>query len=230
MSTTPICPSCGKALEANAPQGLCPECLLKAGFPSGTQAGEQKRSFEPPGIEELATKFPHLEILALLGRGGMGAVYKARQKELDRLVALKILPPAIGREPGFADRFAREAKALAKLNHPNIVTLYEFAQADGLFYFIMEYVDGVNLRELLQAGRLAPREALAIVPQICDALQYAHDQGIVHRDIKPEDIVLDRKGRVKVADFGLARLMGLIAPLLRRSLVKRRRDRSAPSP
>ena len=94
----------------------------------------------------------------------------------------------------------------------------------------MEYVDGVNLRELLQAGRLAPREALAIVPHICDALQYAHDQGIVHRDIKPENIVLDRKGRVKVADFGLARLMGLIAPLLRRSLVKRRRDRSAPSP
>src|SRR6185295_4274018 len=86
---------------------------------------------------------------------------------------------------------------------------FEFGRADGLFYFIMEFVDGVNLRQLLQGGRIAPREALAIVPQICDALQYAHDQGIVHRDIKPENLLLDRRGRVKVADFGLARLMGL---------------------
>jgi serine/threonine protein kinase len=106
----------------------------------------------------------------------MGAVYKARQKELDRIVALKILPPDIGDEPAFAQRFSREAKALAKLNHPGIVTLYEFGQADGLFYFLMEFVDGVNLRHLLEAERLSPREALAIVPQICDALQYAHDR------------------------------------------------------
>ncbi len=139
----------------------------------------------------------------------MGAVYKARQKQLDRIVALKILPPGIGEEPAFAERFAREARALARLNHPNVVTLYEFGQADGLFYFLMEFVDGVSLRQLFHAGRIAAREALAIVPQICDALQYAHDQGIVHRDIKPENILLDRRGRVKVADFGLARLMNL---------------------
>ncbi|HTY88197.1 MAG TPA: protein kinase [Candidatus Acidoferrum sp.] len=144
----------------------------------------------------------------------MGAVYKARQKELDRIVALKILPTGIGNDPAFAGRFAREARALAKLNHPGIVTLYEFGQANGLFFFLMEFVDGVNLRQLLHAGRLAPREALAIVPQICDALQYAHDQGIVHRDIKPENILLDRRGRVKVADFGLAKLVeGRDAPL-----------------
>ena len=138
----------------------------------------------------------------------MGAVYKARQKELDRIVALKILPPGIGDDAAFAGRFAREAKALAKLNHPGIVTLYEFGQTNGLFFFLMEFVDGVNLRQLLHAGRIAPREALAIVPQICDALQYAHDQGIVHRDIKPENILLDRRGRVKVADFGLAKIVG----------------------
>ncbi|MHB1037844.1 MAG: protein kinase domain-containing protein [Pirellulales bacterium] len=155
--------------------------------------------------------FPQLEILSFVGWGGMGAVYKARQKALDRVVALKILPPGIGGDPAFAERFAREAKALAKLNHPGIVTLYEFGQADGLFYFLMEFVDGVNLRHLLEAERLSPREALAIVPQICDALQYAHDQGIVHRDIKPENILLDRQGRVKVADFGLAKLVEMDA-------------------
>ena len=142
----------------------------------------------------------------------MGAVYKARQKELDRIVALKILPPGFG-DAAFAERFAREAKALARLNHPGIVTLYEFGRSNGLFFFLMEFVDGVTLRQVLHGGRISPREALAIVPAICDALQYAHDQGIVHRDIKPENILLDRLGRTKVADFGLAKILGTDAPL-----------------
>src|SRR5205814_464697 len=207
METTPLCPSCDKPLAANAPKGLCQECLLKAAFPTGTERGGTAPPFNPPPVADLSEKFPQLEIIQLIGSGGMGAVYKARQKELDRIVALKILPPGIGGDSAFADRFAREARALARLNHSNVVTLYEFGRANGLFFFLMEFVDGVNMRQLLNAGRLSPREALAIVPQICDALQYAHDQGIVHRDIKPENILLDRKGRVKVADFGLARLM-----------------------
>ncbi|HUB86942.1 MAG TPA: protein kinase [Verrucomicrobiae bacterium] len=207
MDTTPFCPSCHKPLPAGAPQGLCPECLMKGAFPTGADAGGKPAHFVPPTIAELAPKFPQLEILEFIGQGGMGAVYKARQKELDRVVALKILPPGIGDDPAFAERFAREAKALAKLNHPGIVTLYEFGKADGLYFFLMEFVDGVNLRQLLHAGRISPREALAIVPQICDALQFAHDQGIVHRDIKPENILLDRRGHVKVADFGLAKLV-----------------------
>src|SRR5436853_946579 len=138
----------------------------------------------------------------------MGAVYKARQQQLDRLVALKILPAEVSRDPAFAERFTREARALAHLNHPNIVTVFEFGQVDGLYFLVMEFVDGVNLRHAIQAGGLAPQETLAIVPQICDALQFAHDEGVVHRDIKPENILIDKKGRVKIADFGLAKLLG----------------------
>lgn len=210
MDTKRICPSCHKPLAPDVPMGLCPECLVKAGFPSGvdSETGPAHPTFVPPTVEELAKSFPQLEILELIGKGGMGAVYKARQPKLNRIVALKILPPTISNQPAFAQRFEREAQALAQLNHPGIVTLYEFGESNGQFYFLMEFVDGVNLRQLLHAGRISAREALGIVPQICDALQFAHDQGIVHRDIKPENILLDRRGRVKVADFGLAKIVG----------------------
>jgi predicted Ser/Thr protein kinase len=163
--------------------------------------------FIPPQPADLARFFPELEILELLGQGGMGAVYKARQRRLDRLVALKILPPDVAALPAFAERFTREAKTLARLNHPQIVTLYDFGETGGLYYFLMEYLSGMNLRRLLETGKLEPPQALAIVPQICEALQYAHEAGVVHRDIKPENILLDQKGRVKIADFGLAKLM-----------------------
>ncbi len=212
MNVTKICPGCRRPLVANAPDGLCPQCLMKAGLGTGVDVGLDSKGesgqipFVAPSLEEVSRLFPQLEMLGFIGQGGMGAVYKARQKALDRVVALKILPPGIGKDMAFAERFTREAKALARLNHPGIVTLYEFGQADGLFFFLMEFVDGVSLRHLLEVERISAREALVIVPQICDALQYAHDQGIVHRDIKPENILLDRQGRVKVADFGLAKL------------------------
>ncbi len=213
MNPATLCPTCAKPLPQDAPMGMCPDCLLSAGFGTVTTDGQAEalRAFRPPAPAELAPHFPELEIIELIGQGGMGAVYKARQRELDRLVALKILPPVVGDAPAFAERFAREAKALAKLNHPGIVTLYEFGKTDAppapVYFFLMEHVDGVNLRQLLHSSRISAREALAIVPQICDALQFAHDQGIVHRDIKPENILLDRRGRVKVADFGLAKLV-----------------------
>ncbi|MBE2214420.1 MAG: serine/threonine protein kinase, partial [Opitutaceae bacterium] len=210
----PICPQCGKPLSPSSPLGMCPECLLRAGLPSevvssGATASAAEAPFRPPAPAELAPHFPQLEILELIGQGGMGAVYRARQPALDRLVALKILRPRPGADAAFAERFAREARALAKLAHPNIVGVHDFGRAGGHHFLLMEFVDGTSLRSAMQAGRLAPREALAIVPPLCEALQYAHDRGIVHRDIKPENILLTRAGVVKVADFGLAKLVAV---------------------
>jgi hypothetical protein len=193
------CERCGEAIPADAPGRECPRCLLEAGL-----AAQE----EPFDREELSRAFPTLEIGELVGRGGMGVVYRARQRSLDREVALKVLPPEVAEDPAFADRFTREARALARLTHPNIVAVHEAGESGGLYYLVMEYVAGPNLRQAQAAGRLSPEEALAIVPQVCDALQYAHDRGVVHRDVKPENILLDRSGRVKIADFGLAKLLG----------------------
>jgi predicted Ser/Thr protein kinase len=208
------CPSCGAPLPEDAPEGLCPECVLRHEVetipPPADDGGRPApfRGFIAPEPAELAARFPELEILEMLGQGGMGAVYKARQPNLDRLVALKILPQEAASDPAFTERFTREARAMAKLHHPNIVTVYESGHKGGLYYLLMEFVDGVNLRQLLRAGRLQPAEALKIIPQICEALQYAHEEGIVHRDIKPENVLLDKKGRVKITDFGIAKLLG----------------------
>ncbi len=209
MAQEQTCLQCGSPMPAGAPFGLCPACLLKSGLRS--QVGlktQSETAAEPPTAGELAPQFPGLEITEMLGHGGMGVVYKARQKKLERFVALKILSTRISRDPAFAERFVREAQALARLNHPHIVVVYDFGQVDGLYYFLMEFVDGLSLWRLLDNGKLSPAEALAIATQICDALQYAHTAGIIHRDIKPENILLDKNGRVKIADFGLAKLVG----------------------
>jgi tRNA A-37 threonylcarbamoyl transferase component Bud32 len=195
------CPNCRNPIPADAPAGLCPSCALLG-------AAQPTVIVSPPSAaarEEVAAAFPELEILELLGQGGMGMVFKARQPRLDRLVALKILPPHLAAQPGFAERFTREARALARLNHPHIVTVYDFGGSGGFYYLLMEYVEGVNLRKAMQAG-IKPEQAMLLVPKICEALQFAHDHGVLHRDIKPENILLDRKGRPKLADFGIAKL------------------------
>ena len=184
----------------------CAECGYKAG--DGSFAGADGESLTPPSPAELAPLFPGLEIMEVAGHGGMGTIYKARQPQLDRLVALKILSPELGRDPAFAQRFSREAQALAKLNHSNIVRVFDFGQAGGFYYFLMEYVDGVTLRSFIDQKAIHAEEAHRIVIETCHALQYAHEEGIVHQDIKPSNILLDKKGRVKIADFGLARLIG----------------------
>ena len=189
--------------------GLCPRCLLAMNLRTRTMpTGEGAASIPPPSPAELEQKFPQFEIIECLGRGGMGIVYKARQKALDRIVAIKILAGEWQDDPGFAERFEKEAKLLARLNHPNIVTIHDFGNASGLYYIAMEFIDGVNVRDLLRDGKLEPEQALAIIPPICEALQFAHNHGVVHRDIKPENILLDREGRVKIADFGIATIAG----------------------
>jgi len=195
------CPECGKPVPSG--RQICPACLLARALDSQTL--EADSPVPEPG--EIAGKFPQFEILECLGRGGMGVVYKARQKSLNRLVAIKILAPERVRDVRFEGRFAREAELLARLSHPRIVTIHDFGETDGLCYLVMEFVDGVSLRDLLREGKLEPAQALAIVPEICEALQFAHDKGIVHRDIKPGNILLDRNGHVKVADFGIAKLV-----------------------
>lgn len=211
MSTdSNLCPKCSQPLPEDALRGLCPACLMAAAMETEPLPASAMPAPEP---EMLAKAFPHLEILEPLGAGGMGRVYKVRQPHLERIAALKILPPALASDAGWVERFHREARALARLNHPHIVQVFDFGEAaavDGrppLPYLLMEFVDGVNLRQAMQAGTLTAREALAVVPKLCDALQYAHERGVLHRDLKPENILMDGEGRVKIADFGLAKFV-----------------------
>jgi len=191
-------------------ENLNPADLLQLGITSdeptsSAQSGESGR-FVPPTLELLAERFPDFEILEPIGYGGMGCVYKARQKHLDRIVALKILPAELSQAPAFSDRFAREARMLARLSHPNIVTIHDFGQAGEFSFLVMEYVDGMNLREVLRTGGLDADHSLAVINSLAGALDYAHTEGVVHRDIKPENILFDKRGHVKLADFGLAKL------------------------
>ncbi len=204
-----LCPKCSSIISEGAPGGLCPHCLMQFVAMSTGGADLPLADRSPPDLETIRAAFPLLEILELIGQGGMGAVYKARQPQLERIVALKILPIRLACEPLFAERFEREGRLLARLNHPNIVGVYDFGQAGGLYYLIMEYVDGVNLRQAFASARFTPQQALSVIPKICEALQFAHDEGVLHRDIKPENILLDTKGRVKIADFGIAKFAGV---------------------
>ncbi len=204
-----LCPRCEMPLASADVDGLCARCLGSLNFDAfTTDHGTGNHQVSPPSsVEELAPFFPQFEIHSCLGQGGMGVVYKARQKSLDRWVALKLLSPERAADPAFAQRFVSEARTLAALSHPHIVGIHDFGEAGGMFYLLMEYVEGENLRQVLKSKRLTPAEALAIVAPVCDALQCAHELGIVHRDIKPENLLIHRSGTVKIADFGIARMM-----------------------
>jgi tRNA A-37 threonylcarbamoyl transferase component Bud32 len=204
MDTMRLCPQCLEPLPVDSSAQVCPECQSDPG--RTTPPGCAGIRPPPPAPAEIAQFFPQLEILELVGHGGMGTIYKARQPQLNRIVALKVLAPELSSNPAFAERFSIEAQSLAKLNHSNIVTVFDFGQTAGFYYFLMEFVDGANLHTLIQDKPLRPAEARRIALEVCQALQFAHDEGVIHRDIKPSNILIDKKGRVKIADFGLAKL------------------------
>ncbi len=228
------CPSCGKASEV--PSDLCPACDA----PLGALAGKATRPWGPGGKGEPAPDPADLlepgamlggyRIEGLLGHGGMGVVYRAMQDSLGRPVALKVLARHLAEDESFVRRFDREASALAALNHPNIVAIFDKGASEGRFYFAMELVDGVSLRRVLTEKALSPAEALSAMPDLCSALEYAHGRGVLHRDIKPENLLVARDGRIKIADFGLARLTGERASgeLTRTRTVMGTRDYMAP--
>ena len=186
--------------------GMDPGELLARGLNS--VAPPSPETWIPPTVEELQRLLPQYEVRAIIGRGGMGAVYKAAQPRLDREVAIKLLPAELAEDPDFVARFEREARTLARLDHAGIIHVHDFGQTpENHLYFVMEFVDGTDLHQLIHGPGMSPAQALEIIGQVCEALQYAHAQGVVHRDIKPANILVTKDGRVKLADFGLARPM-----------------------
>jgi serine/threonine protein kinase/thiol-disulfide isomerase/thioredoxin len=196
-------PPSSDPLFGNAASDLLREAAGSEGKPPS-----DPRFWQPPTPEELQSRLSGYVIEAFLARGGMGAVYRGMQTSLERAVAIKILPSLLSEhDASFAQRFKQEARAMAQLNHPGIVKVFDFGEmSDGTLYFIMEFIDGTDVGQMVaRQGRLSSAHALAVTAHVCDALQYAHELGIVHRDIKPANIMVGIDGQVKVADFGLAK-------------------------
>lgn len=177
-------------------------------LPSGSSAPVPPEAFLPPSAEELSAMLPQYEITHLIAAGGMGAVYGGMQRALDRPVAIKILPPAAARDHESIDRFRTEAKAMARLTHANIPAVYDFDVSGGYCYLAMEFIDGWNVHQLILQKELSPELTYSLLSQACDALQFAHQRGIVHGDIKPSNLLVTQEGVLKLADFGLAQLAG----------------------
>lgn len=165
-------------------------------------------TFNAPEVHELASLFSGYAIEHLIACGGMGAVYKARQIALDREVAIKILPRELSRDASFREGFAAEAKAMAKLNHPNLISVFDFGEVDGMLFIIMEFVPGQSLYHATYNKRMEPRQVAKMISEIGAGLHHAHEHGILHRDIKPANVLLDAQQRPKIGDFGLARPIG----------------------
>lgn len=235
MMESKKCPSCGAKLPADAPAGICPKCLLRAGMrESKTDAAEDSvaatirkdqstRARSPihpasdadvlqagtaPPIGTKVRYFGDYELDQEIARGGMGVVYLARQVTLNRRVAIKMILPAHLADETTVKRFYAEAEAAANLKHPNIVSIHEIGSHNGQHYFSMDFIDGENLAEHARGKPLAVKKAAAIVKTVAEAIQYAHQRGVLHRDLKPSNVLIDREGRPHVTDFGLAKLVG----------------------
>ena len=193
------CVRCGKPLNGRGIEGACEGCFLLPPIEDALAP------IEPPSIEALAEALPRYEFERLLGRGALGAVYLARDTRLSRPVAIKACADNPD-NPEFAIRFGREASAMAQLSHRNIATVYDHGRTGALLFIAMEYVSGGTLGELLEASRRLPLDrAVEVSGQVCDALQYAHSMGVVHRDVKPDNVLLDAEGNAKLTDFGLVK-------------------------
>lgn len=165
--------------------------------------------FQAPEIDRLAPLFPAYHIESLIATGGMGAVYKAVQKSLDRAVAIKILPHEFSQDPNFCAGFEAEAKSMARLNHPNLIGVYDFGEVDGMLFIIMEFVAGQSLFHYAYGRTLSQPEVIHLISGICKGLAHAHENGIIHRDIKPSNVLLDHNNEPKIGDFGLAHPVGI---------------------
>jgi len=209
-----ICPTCGVEIPADAPEGACPGCLLESGL-AALVNGEEATSAETESqhgtrserVAALAGEFADYELLHEIGRGGQGIVYLARQKSLSRTVALKIL--RVGQWASRADlkRFRLEAAAAASLDHARIVPIYEVGERDGSCYFSMKFIEGGQLDEVVSRAPMSMRQAAEIIAKVARTVHFAHQHGILHRDIKPGNILLDTNGEPHLTDFGLARLV-----------------------
>jgi tRNA A-37 threonylcarbamoyl transferase component Bud32 len=215
MAATRCCPQCGKPLSSDAPQGLCPECLLKAALP-GQSALEPSATGprDPPPATAIAPEagvrvryFGDYELLEEIARGGMGVVWKARQMSLNRDVALKMIRAGALASPEEVRRFLREAEAAANLQHPNIVAIHEVGEHGGQHYFSMDYVAGRDLGALVKQGPLSARAAARYVMIIAEAIHFAHQRGTLHRDLKPQNVLIDAADQPRITDFGLAKIM-----------------------
>lgn len=166
--------------------------------------------FDPPAVEELNEEIPEYELSVMFSSDLTGALYRGRQPKLDRDVCLKLLPPISGGDgQKYADAFSHEAHTMASLNHPNIIKVHDFGQTEsGLNYFVMEYVEGSILRRVINQKQLTLDHIFGWTPQVCEALQHAHLQGVVHCDIRPTNILISNEGSIKVANFGLSRVQG----------------------
>src|SRR5213594_3532526 len=199
-----VCTECGATVFADAPQGVCSVCLFRTGLAS--LDNESDEAFEPT-VARMLKDFGDYELLEEIGRGGQGVVYRARQKSLNRIVALKVIGLAHWATEAHVKRFRLEAEAAASLNHPCIVPIYEVGERDGACYFSMGLVEGGQLDAVAKSEPIPIRRAAELIAKLARTISYAHEHGILHRDIKPGNILLDVKGEPHLTDFGLARLV-----------------------
>jgi tRNA A-37 threonylcarbamoyl transferase component Bud32 len=207
MATAQVCLQCGKPLPSDAPQGQCPQCLLRAALPGQSTLNSAPPTARAGQAGERLKYFGDYELLAELAHGGMGVVWKARQTSLNREVAVKMIRAGALASPEEVQRFIREAEAAANLQHPNIVAIHEVGEHDGQHYFSMDYVAGRDLEALVKDGPLPPRRAARYVKLIAEAIHFAHQRGTLHRDLKPQNVLIDAADQPRITDFGLAKIM-----------------------